>query len=118
MLPEWPVRQTDRNWGVVTPSEEWLDVIDRCVPAFLRGLARDNAGVRGLGDLPAKRGNLVPDVLLRQGMRRRPIPEDRLTAVITSRLLPAADIAPILHGVMSTLLRLCPRQDSKQFLFQ
>jgi hypothetical protein len=30
-------------------SQQWLDVIDRCVPAFLRGLARDNAGVRGSG---------------------------------------------------------------------
>jgi hypothetical protein len=29
--------------------QQWLDVIDRCVPAFLRGLARDNAGVRGSG---------------------------------------------------------------------
>jgi hypothetical protein len=29
--------------------KQWLDVIDRCVPAFLRGLARDNAGVRGSG---------------------------------------------------------------------
>jgi hypothetical protein len=57
-------------------SQQWLDMMNRCVPAFLRGLARDNAGVRGLGDLPAKRGTLVPDVLLRQGMRRRPVPGD------------------------------------------
>jgi hypothetical protein len=29
--------------------KQWLDVIDRCVPAFLRGLAHGNAGVRGSG---------------------------------------------------------------------
>jgi fatty-acid O-methyltransferase len=33
--------------GIEKNTQQWLDAIDRHVPAFLRSFARDNAGVRG-----------------------------------------------------------------------
>jgi hypothetical protein len=54
--PERPVRQTDLNGVSLHLPKQLLDVIDRCVLAFLRGLARDNAGVRGSRTYPQSGG--------------------------------------------------------------